>query len=89
MHDLNLAGPYGVDLVGPYGVEFAAADTKKMGPLYPWQWMFLSAAGVLTAAGAYAAHAGSKKTAKKAAAIGGLGGLVGGTLMAMALGRYA
>ncbi len=90
MNSVSLASPYGVELVGskPYGVELVGADTKKFAGLYPWQWMFAGAATVLTGAGAYAAHAGAKKTAQKAAMIGSIGGLVGGGLMALALGRY-
>jgi hypothetical protein len=88
MNSLSLAAPYGVDLVGSYGVDLVGADVTKYAGMYPWQWMFLGAATVLTGAGAYAAHAGSK-TANKAAVIGSFGGLVGGGLMALALGRYA
>jgi hypothetical protein len=84
----NIQGPYGVQLAGPYGVQLAAPDTKTVAGLYPWQWMFTGAAGVLTATGSYVAHRGTKQ-AKTAAAIGGLGGVVGGLLFSLALSRYA
>jgi hypothetical protein len=81
METINMAGPYDVSLVG--------TDTQKFAGMYPWQWMFTGAATVLTGAGAYAAHVGNKKLSKKAAVVGSVGGLVGGVLISLALGRYA
>jgi hypothetical protein len=81
-----LAQDYGVQLVGPYGTELVGADTKTFVGLYPWQWMFTGAAGILTATGAYVAHRGTKQ-AKAAAGIGALGGVAGGLLLALAFGR--
>jgi hypothetical protein len=69
-------------------VQLAAPDTQKVAGLYPWQWMLTGAAGVLTATTSYVAHRGTKQ-AKGATAIGALGGLTGGLLFSLALGRYA
>lgn len=81
-----LAADTGVQLVGPYGTQLVGTDTQKFVGMYPWQWMFTGAATVLVATGAYVTHRGTKQ-AKSAAAIGGLGGLVGGVLFALAFGR--
>lgn len=91
-NQIAFAGPYGTELMGPYGTSLAQATApKKFVGMYPWQWMFLGGAALLTATGAYVAHYGGKKTAKKravkAAAIGGLGGAVAGGLFAFALGK--
>ena len=81
-----LAQDYGVQLVGPYGTELVGTDTKTFVGLYPWQWMFMGAAGLLTTTGAFVATRGTKHV-KTSTAVGAFGGLAGGLLLAVAFGR--